>query len=68
MGAYYADKTRFLYEIAIPPDPFFLDRPPGFGKNILVSSLERSLLWVNGSSLRGFGSTNRTTLGILTRL
>ncbi|MDR1871464.1 MAG: AAA family ATPase [Deltaproteobacteria bacterium] len=43
-GHYYADKTKFLYEIAILPDPFFLARPQGFGKTLLVSSLERLLL------------------------
>jgi hypothetical protein len=39
-GHYYADKTEFLYEIAIRPDPFFLARPQGFGKTLLVNTLE----------------------------
>ncbi|MDR1871281.1 MAG: AAA family ATPase, partial [Deltaproteobacteria bacterium] len=39
-GNFYADKTKFLYEIAILPDPFFLSRPRRFGKTLLVNTLE----------------------------
>ncbi|MDR1872408.1 MAG: AAA family ATPase, partial [Deltaproteobacteria bacterium] len=39
-GSYYADKTEFLYQIAIDPDPFFLSRPRRFGKTLLVSTLQ----------------------------
>ncbi|MDR1872428.1 MAG: AAA family ATPase [Deltaproteobacteria bacterium] len=39
-GSYYADKTEFLYQIAIDPDPFFLSRPRRFGKTLLVSTLK----------------------------
>ncbi|MDR1872831.1 MAG: ATP-binding protein, partial [Deltaproteobacteria bacterium] len=37
---YYADKTKFLYQIARRPYPYFLSRPRRFGKTLLVSTLK----------------------------
>ncbi|MDR1870746.1 MAG: AAA family ATPase, partial [Deltaproteobacteria bacterium] len=39
-GNFYADKTKFLYEIALLPDPFFLARPRRFGKTLLLNTLQ----------------------------
>jgi hypothetical protein len=39
-GDYYADKTKFLYQLVSRPDPFFLSRPGRFGKSLLVSTLK----------------------------
>ncbi|MDR1870709.1 MAG: AAA family ATPase, partial [Deltaproteobacteria bacterium] len=38
-GDYYADKTKFLYQIAKLPFPFFLSRPRRFGKTLLLDTL-----------------------------
>jgi hypothetical protein len=55
---YYADKTRFLYEIVKEQMPYFLSRPRRFGKSLLVSTLANILkgrrelfkgLWIDGS-------------------
>jgi hypothetical protein len=57
-GDYYADKTKFLYQIVRRRDPFFLSRPRRFGKTLLVNTLEHILLghrelfkglWIDGS-------------------
>jgi hypothetical protein len=60
-GGYYADKTKFLYEVAQWPAPFFLSRPRSFGKSLLVSALECLLrgqrklfkgLWIDSSGYK----------------
>ncbi|MDR1872948.1 MAG: AAA family ATPase, partial [Deltaproteobacteria bacterium] len=60
-GDYYADKTKFLYEIVKRPRPFFLSRPRRFGKSLLVNTLECILegkrelfkgLWIDQSDYK----------------
>ena len=36
----YVDKTRFVYEMAQDPHPYFLSRPRRFGKSLLLSTME----------------------------
>ncbi len=36
----YVDKTRFIYEMAQDPHPYFLSRPRRFGKSLLLSTME----------------------------
>jgi hypothetical protein len=57
-GDYYADKTKYLYQLVNRPDPFFLSRPRRFGKSLLVSTLKYILqgrrdlfkgLWIDSS-------------------
>jgi hypothetical protein len=40
LGGYFADKTKYLYEIARWPKPYFLSRPRRFGKTLLLDTLE----------------------------
>ncbi|MDR1870380.1 MAG: AAA family ATPase, partial [Deltaproteobacteria bacterium] len=60
-GDYYADKTKFLYEIAKRSDPFFLARPRRFGKSLLLNTLDCILrgkrelfegLWIDQSNYK----------------
>jgi hypothetical protein len=57
-GYYYADKTRFLYELVKRSTPYLLTRPRRFGKTLLVTTLEDLLrgrrelfegLWIGDS-------------------
>jgi hypothetical protein len=57
-GCLYADKTRIFYDLVTQHTPFFLSRPRGFGKSLLLSALEAILrgrrelfegLWIDGS-------------------
>ncbi|MDR3203772.1 MAG: AAA family ATPase [Deltaproteobacteria bacterium] len=38
-GYYYADKTKFFYQLLAIDSPFFLSRPRRFDKSIVVNSL-----------------------------
>jgi hypothetical protein len=40
----YADKTAYLYKLVQEPMPYFLSRPPRFGKSVLVSTLKEIFL------------------------
>ncbi|MDR1035494.1 MAG: ATP-binding protein [Deltaproteobacteria bacterium] len=43
IGYVYVDKTKFVHDILSGPNPFlFLSRPRGFGKTLLVSTLENA--------------------------
>jgi hypothetical protein len=57
-GYFYADKTKFFYQLLTINYPFFLSRPRRFGKSLMVSALEYILkgqrdlfkgLWIDQS-------------------
>ncbi|MDR2142679.1 MAG: AAA family ATPase [Deltaproteobacteria bacterium] len=57
-GYLYADKTKFLYQLAKYKKPYFLSRPRRFGKSLTVSVLKAIMegrrelfkgLWIDGS-------------------
>lgn len=43
-GFVYADKTAFIYRMALMGKYYFLSRPRRFGKSLLVSTMEAYFL------------------------